>query len=245
MTRLVLLPGMDGTGLLFSDFVAALGEPVKPIAVAYPTDQVLDYVQLEAYAREYLPASEPFVLLGESFSGPLAISIAAQPPQNLLGLILCCSFARNPRPALVALRPFTWLMPALKSATLASPILFGKHSTPALRDQLSTALAQVSSIVMQARLRAVLDIDVTEPLKQVRMPILYLCATDDRSVPQSASALISSIAPQTRVVSVDGPHMLLQVAAGATASIVGDFFKQCIVNDLAISAPATPATTPP
>ena len=63
MTCLVLLPGMDGTGSLFSQFVAALGAPIKPVVVAYPPDQVLDSVQLEAHARERLPASEPFVLL--------------------------------------------------------------------------------------------------------------------------------------------------------------------------------------
>jgi pimeloyl-ACP methyl ester carboxylesterase len=219
---------MDGTGSLFADFVTSLTKPVKPVVVAYPTDDVLNYVQLEAYARERLPTSEPFVLLGESFSGPLAISIAAKAPPNLIGLILCCSFARNPRPALAGLRPFTTLMPGLKSAALVSAILLGRYSTPALRHQLNAALAQVSSKVMQARLRAVIDIDMTHSLKQVCVPILYLRAADDRLVPQSASALISSIVPKTRVVSVEGPHMLLQAAASATANIVGDFIEHCI-----------------
>ena len=228
MTCLVLLPGMDGTGSLFSDFVAELGDPIQPVEVAYPPQQVLDYEQLETYVRERLPANEPFVLLGESFSGPIAISIAAKAPCNLIGLILCCSFARNPRPALAGLKAFIRLVPAIKSATLIGPMLLGKHSTPALRHQLNVALSQVSSKVMQARLRAVIDVDVTELLKQVCVPTLYLRATDDRLVPQSASALISSIAPQTRVVDVDGPHMLLQVAAIAIASIVGDFIEHCI-----------------
>ena len=228
MTCLVLLPGMDGTGPLFSDFVAALSEPIKPVVVAYPPQQVLDYAQLDVYVRERLPANEPFVLLGESFSGPVAISIATNPPRNLAGLILSCSFARNPHPALAGLKPLIKLVPAIKSVTLISPMLLGKYSTPALRHQLNGALSQVSSKVMQARLRAVIDIDVTESLKQVRVPILYLRANDDRLVPQSASALISSIVTQTRVVSVDGPHMLLQVAAIAIASIVGDFIEHCI-----------------
>lgn len=178
--------------------------------------------------RERLPVTESFVLLGESFSGPIAISIAGHAPPNLIGLILCCSFARNPHPALAGLKPLIKLVPAIKSVTLISPMLLGKYSTPALRHQLNGALSQVSSKVMQARLRAVIDIDVTESLKQVRVPILYLRANDDRLVPQSASALISSIVTQTRVVSVDGPHMLLQVAAIAIASIVGDFIEHCI-----------------
>ena len=54
MTCLVLLPGMDGTGSLFSDFVAARGELIQPVVVAYPPQQVLDYAQLDVYVRERL-----------------------------------------------------------------------------------------------------------------------------------------------------------------------------------------------
>jgi pimeloyl-ACP methyl ester carboxylesterase len=198
---------------------------IKPIVVVYPSEQVLDYGQLEAYVRRHLPENEPFVLLGESFSGPIAISIAANAPSNLTGLILCCSFARNPRPALAGLKPLTKLMQGFRAATLASPFLLGSYSTAALRHQLNEALKSVPSKVMQARLRAVIDVDVTESLKRILVPIRYLRATRDRLVPQSACALISSIAPQTRVVSVDGPHMLLQAAASAAASVVGNFIE--------------------
>lgn len=31
MTTVVLLPGLDGTGILFSDFIAALGLSLKPL----------------------------------------------------------------------------------------------------------------------------------------------------------------------------------------------------------------------
>jgi pimeloyl-ACP methyl ester carboxylesterase len=235
---------MDGTGTLFSNFITALGEPIKPVVIAYPTERALDYAQLEAHVRERLPANEPFVLLGESFSGPIAISIVANPPHNLAGLILCCSFARNPRPALAGLKPFTTFVPSL-TATLASPFLLGRYSTAALRLQLDAALKQVPPHVMQARLRAVIDIDVTESLKQVRVPIHYLRATYDRLVPQSAGALISSIAPQTRIVSADGPHMLLQACAIAAARIVTDFIENLIVSDPTISAPTKPTTASP
>src|SRR5512146_2059759 len=100
MVALVLLPGLDGTGLLFSDFAASFGPDVKIIVVSYPTDAAIGYSELESIARSFLPNDQPFFLLGESFSGPIAISIAASPPSGQLGLILRCSFARSPRPAL-------------------------------------------------------------------------------------------------------------------------------------------------
>jgi hypothetical protein len=38
-------------------------------------------------------------LLGESFFGPVAITVASRSPPNLAKPILCCTFDRSPRPA--------------------------------------------------------------------------------------------------------------------------------------------------
>lgn len=105
MVALVLLPGLDGTGRLFVDFVAALGAEVEVTVASYPTDTPLGYAELTAVARSFLPPDQPFFLLAESFSGPIAISIAQSSPPGLLGVALCCSFARNPLPVLAPARP--------------------------------------------------------------------------------------------------------------------------------------------
>jgi pimeloyl-ACP methyl ester carboxylesterase len=104
MITVVILPGMDGTGIELTDFVAALAPELEAIVVTYPNDRPMDYAGHEAVARTSLPIDRPFVLLGESYSGPIAISIAASAPRGLIGLVLCCSFARNPHPALSWLR---------------------------------------------------------------------------------------------------------------------------------------------
>src|ERR1700722_12941492 len=93
---LILLPGLDGTGKLFAEFLKALDLGVSASVVSYPPEVPLGYHELEPIVRAALPAHDPFVLLGESFSGPLAIRIAADPPPALKGLILCVTFASNP-----------------------------------------------------------------------------------------------------------------------------------------------------
>src|SRR5271155_2503715 len=102
---------MDGTGIELTDFVAALAPELEAIVVTYPNDRPMDYAAHEVVARASLPAGRPFVLLGESYSGPIAISIAASAPPGLIGLVLCCSFARNPRPGLAWLRPIVRVLP--------------------------------------------------------------------------------------------------------------------------------------
>jgi surfactin synthase thioesterase subunit len=45
-TRLVLLPGMDGTDLLFEPLLDALPAEWEPTVVRYPPDEALEYEAL-------------------------------------------------------------------------------------------------------------------------------------------------------------------------------------------------------
>ena len=216
---------MHGTGSLFSSFVSALGEGVRSEIVAYPPEQVLNSKQLEIYVRERLPVNETFVLLAESFSGPIALSIAAEAPPHLRGVILCCSFAKNPRPALALLKPILSLPIAVKPIAAASLFLLGSYATPLLRQQLKEELAQVPSMALRNRLSEVIDIDVTASMFRISVPILYLRANRDRLVPKSAMTDIVASAPQARVMCLDGPHMLLQAAPMAVANVVKVFLE--------------------
>jgi pimeloyl-ACP methyl ester carboxylesterase len=95
---LVLLPGMDGTGLMFGPFLAVL-EGLEAQVLRYPPE-LTAYADCVAYARARLPLGRPYLLLGESFSGPVAIALAAEQPEGLAGLVLCCTFAPGPQPPL-------------------------------------------------------------------------------------------------------------------------------------------------
>ena len=75
--RLLLTPGLEGTGELLAPLVRALGDAIETKVLRYPADAPLSYAELLPRVRAELLQDEPFVLLGESFSGPLAIMLAA------------------------------------------------------------------------------------------------------------------------------------------------------------------------
>ena len=130
MVTLILLPGLDGTGTLFDAFVAALGTEFNVKVVSYPTTEPLDYSELEAIARSALPAEGPFVILGESFSGPTAVSLAASSSSQLKGLVLCCTFVRNPRPVFAIFKPLLGLLPiAFAPVSILIRLFLGRAST--------------------------------------------------------------------------------------------------------------------
>src|ERR1700678_115896 len=66
--KLVLLPGLDGTGKLFVEFLMALDLGSSAQVVSYPPDIPLGYDELEPLVRAALPTRGRFVILGESFS---------------------------------------------------------------------------------------------------------------------------------------------------------------------------------
>lgn len=229
MTALILLPGMDGSGALFADFLSCLDPAIKPIVVSYPANQPLGYRELTDFARSYLPANEPFVLLGESFSGPVAIALAAERPAGLAGLILSCTYARNPLPWLQPTKGLIGFVPVSgKLSGLLAPLLFGRFSSAALRAGLRQALARVSAGALRARMRAVLDVNFSGPLKSVHVPILYLQATGDRVVPASASRAVVATGRDVELVAFRGPHLLLQALPDETAKVIGKFIHKAV-----------------
>ena len=91
--RLVVLPGMDGGAELSATFRDAI--PFETEGVAYPPEELLGYDALEALLRSRLEGVGEHVLVAESFSGPVAVRLAADPPPSLRGLVLVASFLRD------------------------------------------------------------------------------------------------------------------------------------------------------
>lgn len=224
---LVLLPGMDGTGQLFQRFDAALHArtDLASHTIAYPAAP-LDYAALETFVRERLPQDRPFVVLAESFSGPLGTALRADPPPGMRALVLCCSFVRNPRPMLAPLRHLLGLVPfgampgfALRQALLAP------CATPELQAELAAALAQVPPAVLRQRLRAVIDADATRAFARGSLPVLYLRGRHDRLVPPANALQILRLAPGAQLADIAAPHMLLQAAPAAAADAIATFIS--------------------
>lgn len=217
---LVLLPGLDGSGELFAPFVEALGPEVPVVVVRYPGDRALGYADLTAIAQAAAPAG-PHVILGESFSGPIAAMLAASAPPGLKGIVLCCSFVRSPRPLLGQLR---FLLPVLPMRWmplgLLGRLLMGRWWSAPLQARLSGAMASLTPPALRARLRAVLTVDAAGTLAASQVPLPYLQASADHVVPRRAADALRRIRPDVRLMEIDGPHFLLQAAPAAAADAI-------------------------
>ena len=228
---LVLLPGMDGTGKLFENLLAELPLNLKTVVVHYPTSTVLSYEELIALAALQTPKNTPYVLLGESFSGPIAIALAASANQQLKGVILSCTFAINPRPLL---SKWSFLVPAItitdKLLSVTRKLLMSSFQNEKIYEQLKAVLPKVSPETMRARLDAVIGVNYLAELAKINVPILYLKGKQDHLVPSSASKTIVKYAQNVSLVELDAPHLLLQIAAKKASIEISGFIQNVFKN---------------
>jgi pimeloyl-ACP methyl ester carboxylesterase len=226
MPQLIILPGLDGTGARITPFLREMERAVPVRVLGYPPDQPLGYAELEALVRQGLPQGERYMLLAESFSGPIAIRVAADPPPGLAGLILCGTFAKNPFPWLRAVRALAVRVP-FKSLPrwLRAPLLWGSGDPRRAPPAAQRASAGVAPAVIRRRLHEVLTLDVMTQLAAIELPMLILRPTRDRIVPRAAARLLAQT-PRAETAEIEGPHLLLQARPVESAAAVLRFLRR-------------------
>jgi len=228
--KLVLLPGLDGTGRLFSPLLDVLQSDFSPLIISYPADQFRSYAELSDYVRRQLPGAEDYVMLAESFSGPIAINLAADASPNLKALILCATFVSNPLPFGLNLSFLVrdWEFSVSAPEFLVRKFLIGQDAPQALWQAFRATLRTVAPKVLAARTRSLPRVDVREAFGRCRAPILYLAAKQDKLLKRSSLDEMRDIKPEMEVVEIDGPHLLLQRNPTECLKAIDQFVKRAL-----------------
>lgn len=222
--RLVFLPGLDGLGEMLGPIMECLPFAVAEV-IKYPTDQALGYDALCYYARERWP-EEDFVLVVDSFSGPVAIRELASGNSRCRALILVSSFARHPVPGLLArlAYPFLTLFTRVPPPGFAlRALLLGWDAEEALVAKMQGAIGKVKPAVLANRFRELATVDVRDKVPQLRIPTLYLQGTRDRFVGCQGGQKLQSLNPSIKLCPLDAPHLILQAKPQLAGEAVMDF----------------------
>jgi pimeloyl-[acyl-carrier protein] methyl ester esterase len=222
----VVLPGLDGDSGIRCGFARALRSFADTDVVTYPAEGVPDYEEARRLVDQAIPSSGSYVLVAESFSGPLACAIAGEKPDGLKGLVLCASFARYPGPwpralvtAIRALPPSPMLRAALRG------LMLGRWSNAENLLALLGSVSRLSAATVRSRLKAALGADARAALASAAVPVLFLRASSDRLVSASAAVEAAALAKSVEVRCIDGPHSLLQVCPDECAQEIGAFIQ--------------------
>jgi pimeloyl-ACP methyl ester carboxylesterase len=227
--HIVLLPGLDGTGSLFGPLLSVLPEDFIPIVITYPNDKVLYYEQLFPYIREVMPWGKPYVLLAESFAGPMALKFAAQQHENIDAIVLCSAFFSKIAAPSASWTSFFTKEKWFENATPGSAVkqlVTGGVCEPALLATIKSAISSVQPEVLAHRIRLMFETDVTAALKEIKAPILCLAGSQDKLGSAQAMQMLLSIKPDAGCVTLDTSHLVLQTKPREAIEAIQKFLQK-------------------
>jgi pimeloyl-ACP methyl ester carboxylesterase len=217
--KLVLLPGMDGTGQLFSPLIASLSD-FECQVIPLPQTGEQDHPTLVKHVAQHLPATD-FILLGESFAGPIAAILARQKHPHLKGVIFVASFLTPPNKRLLNLA--RWLpLQLLSRLPLASYfqrwLFLGAEAQTSLVQLFQQTVKSVPPAILRARIDSMRSV-ISLP-DDIALPAVYLRATQDKLVDASHCLAFEHRFSQFTVKDIKGPHFLLQAKPQACAAAI-------------------------
>lgn len=220
--KIVLLPGLDGTGVLFKPFIDALPNDIDTLIIDYPINEKLSYSELVNFVIDQLP-NEKFVLLGESFSGPIAYQIALLKPDKVVSIIFVATFLSSPRNFLLKLSSF---LPTSFILSLPMPdfiiklLLLGDSSGIETVSLFKQSIKQVPPRILSFRLQEIANLPNSRQLCGINS--IYIQAIDDRLVPNDCVKDFKVMFNNLKIFTVKGSHFILQANPVACAEIVAN-----------------------
>jgi len=207
--KIVLLPGLDGTGDLFKPFLLTYPDPDYEV-IKLPITSNQDYNTLVLNVREHLPKID-FVLVGESFSGPIAAALASDKSLPMKGVIFVATFLSPPNPMLLNFAkwiPFQFMSNLPLAKHVLKNLLFERDTKNDLLLSFKRVLNDIPPEIIRQRLEAIRGLKQKNEFQKI--PALCLVASHDKLVPKNNSQEFKKFFEEISVQEIRGSHFLLQ-----------------------------------
>jgi len=215
---LVLLPGMNGTGELFAEFLSYYDG--DHLVISLPESGPQDHATLANVINQQLP-NESYILLAESFSGGIVPELLKLNPTHIKGVIFVASFLSSPRSYLIGvakLIPIKALV-SLPLSNIAHRLLFlGQEATKPLLSKFVKVIKSIPKQVLSSRLEVMKVLQLPEMTFDI--PTIYIRALSDRLISPNKSQEVANVFNHIEFVEIEGPHFILQAQPKESARLV-------------------------
>ena len=218
--KLVLLPGMDGTGELFKEFVTCCD--AESVVIPFPHDGNQSYEELSKYVLSKLP-EESHIVLAESFSGGLIPHLLESENKHIKGVIFVASFLSCPRPFMVRLArllPIKILAKFPGANILHKTLFLGWSVSQSTIGNFKAVINRLPASTLINRLNSIQYLS-NQGMPSYSLPCFYLRPSNDLLVPEGKVSEIGKVFENFTLRSISGPHFILQSSPVASANEVG------------------------
>lgn len=223
---IVLLPGLDGTGILFQPLIAHLPQTIEIrcfSAETFTTECIATQAQIVSDAL----IGRPCIIFAESFAGRLAFELIRNPTVTVAHVVFAASFLQRPSflsrfAAWVPLLPLyrRWL-----PNWFLNKLFFGQfHANPILLPLFYQALSRSPEQLIRTRLAEIAQMHVET--QRFTQPCTYIAAKADYLVNAAAAAHIASLSANFSKVRFHGGHFIAQCQPAACAELLLDLVRK-------------------
>ncbi|WP_462168577.1 alpha/beta fold hydrolase [Pseudoalteromonas lipolytica] len=219
--KLILLPGMDGTGKLFEPILASLPSNLDAQVITLSSLQGNDIKsQAEEVAR--LIGKQEVIIFAESYSGSIAYELAQFESVNIKHIVFAASFLSRPSyfSKFGAITPLFILRLNLVPSFILSWLFFGSLKRNDQVKLFKQALKLVPNSTLKARLKIIASL--TEPEKQIKVPCTYIQATKDKLVNPESITVFQRLCVNLKTERVIGGHFIAQSNPKKCAEVVSE-----------------------
>lgn len=224
--KLILLPGMDGTGKLFQSFISELPSNIEYSIITYPENEYLGYKELELYVLEKLPKIDNFVLVAESFSGPIGYLLAKRNLSNMKGIFFVATFLQNPNKFLINLSkllPLSLLLALPIPKSIIKAFFLGKNASNQSIIQFKNIIKGTNSKILSFRIKEISRLSIH--LEKIKIKSFYIQALNDKLVSSNNLRSFTQISDILKTIKIKGPHFILQAKPRECAEFIANEIK--------------------
>ena len=220
--KLILLPGLDGTGNLFEPLINEIQNERSIEVISYPLNEALTYSELVSFVGNKIENENSIYIVAESFSGVIALNLLKKYKNKIEGIILVASFITPPHKHLLKLSSLLPVKSLLKFEIpnfLIRRYCLGSEVAESVIIKFKSIIKLVNPNVLVHRINEIKKLTNKELLSNNSCKITYIQALNDKLVQNRCLKELSSVVTlETEVVA--GPHFLLQAKPKECAKII-------------------------
>ncbi|KJY98982.1 MULTISPECIES: alpha/beta fold hydrolase [Pseudoalteromonas] len=217
--KIILLPGLDGTGYLFKNLMKELPSTLSVEVISYSSISSLSYYG-QAQEIATLHSDEDVLIVGESYSGRVAYELCHLLGERVKGLVFLASFVSKPSiySRLASIVPISFLRPNFITRLLVYIVGFNMSGGIQLVSPVFHSLGHTDNKKLKERLRNIARLD--KPTKRITCPVTYISPSKDLLIASRSVHYLASLCSNFTKIEVLGGHFIAQSNPVACAKAI-------------------------
>ena len=225
----VLLPGLDGTGLLAQPFLTQFPDRKNTELIVYPQNTHDNLEDLAILVEQKIAINPNCVFIAESFGGFVMLELLRRGNVSPRGIIFVAAFGESPKPKLLSIikrLPIEYFPWAYVPNWLLKLSAIGVDVTNQQVQLVRKTSRSVSPRILASRLRIIANNPMKTMKNRWSIPCLYLQATHDKVVPDTCANWFAERFTDFTLKRIEGGHFLLHTRVSQCIEFIEEFKLQ-------------------